>query len=160
AIVGGVRDSLLILLGAVSLVLLIACANVANLLLARSTGRKREIAIRAAVGAGRWRIVRQLLTESALLSLAGGILGVVAVYSGIRAILSISPGNIPRIGINGANVVFDWRVLTFTLGLSVLTVILFGLVPAFQASRTDLSTTLKESSNRSSTGLRHNRTQA
>ncbi len=160
AIVGGVRNSLLILLGAVSFVLLIACANVANLLLARATGRKREIAIRAAVGAGRGRIVRQLLTESVVLSLAGGVLGVAAGYAGIRALLSLSPGNIPRIGLGGANVSLDWRVLGFTLALSILTGILFGLVPALQSSRADLSSTLKESSNRSGRGLRHNKTRA
>ncbi len=160
AIVGGVRNSLLILLGAVSFVLLIACANVANLLLARATGRKREIAIRAAMGAGRARIVRQLLTESVVLSLAGGVLGLVVGYAGIRAILSLSPGNIPRIGPGGSNVDLDWRVLAFTLALSIMTGILFGLVPALQSSRADLSRTLKESSNRSGTGLRHNKTQA
>jgi len=160
AIVGGVRNSLLILLGAVSFVLLIACANVANLLLARATGRKREIAIRAAVGAGRGRIVRQLLTESVILSLVGGVLGVATGYAGIRAILSLSPGNIPRIGADGSNVSLDWRVLAFTLALSILTGILFGLVPALQSSRADLSNTLKESSNRSGTGLRHNKTRA
>ena len=139
AIVGGVRNSLLILLGAVSFVLLIACANVANLLLARATGRKREMAIRAAVGAGRGRIVRQLLTESVVLSLAGGVLGVAAGYAGIRALLSLSPGNIPRIGLSGSNLSLDWRVLGFTLALSILTGILFGLVPALQSSRADLS---------------------
>jgi putative ABC transport system permease protein len=160
AIVGGVRSLLLILAGAVSFVLLIACANVANLLLARATARKREIAIRAAVGAGRGRIVRQLLTESVLLSLAGGIVGLAAGYAGIRAILSVSPGNIPRIGLEGASVSLDWRVLAFTLGLSIVTGILFGLVPALQSSRADLNSTLKESSNRSGTGLRHNKTRA
>jgi putative ABC transport system permease protein len=158
AIVGGVRNSLLILLGAVSLVLLIACANVANLLLARGTDRKREIAIRAAVGAGRGRIVRQLLTESVVLSLATGVLGAAAGYAGIRVLLSLSPGNIPRIGLDGSNVSLDWRVLAFTLALSILTGILFGVVPALQSSHADLSTTLKESSNRSGTALRHNRT--
>ncbi|HEY2419452.1 MAG TPA: FtsX-like permease family protein, partial [Steroidobacteraceae bacterium] len=160
ALVGGVKSSLLILIGAVSFVLLIACANVANLLLARATGRKREIAIRAAVGAGRGRIVRQLLTESVILSLAGGVVGLVAGYAGIRSLLSVSPGNIPRIGLQGASVGLDWRVLGFTLGLSIVTGILFGLVPALQSSRADLNSTLKESSGRSGTGLRHNKTRA
>jgi putative ABC transport system permease protein len=160
AIVEGVRNSLLILLGAVSLVLLIACANVANLLLARATGRKREIAIRAALGAGRGRIVRQLLTESLVLSLAGGVLGLAAGYAGIRALLSLSPGIIPRIGLEGANVGLDWRVFGFTLAVTVLTGILFGLIPALQSSRVDLRGTLNESSNRSGTGWRHNKTRA
>jgi len=160
AIVGGVRNSLLLLLYAVGLVLLIACANVANLLLARATGRKREIAIRAAVGAGRVRIVRQLLTESMMLSLTGGVFGLMAGYAGIRAILRLIPGHLPRVGAGGANVGLDWRVLGFTLGLSVLTGIVFGLVPALQSSRADLSSTLKESSSRSGTGLRQNRMRA
>jgi putative ABC transport system permease protein len=160
AIVGGVRSLLLILLGAVSFVLLIACANVANLLLARATARKREIAIRAAVGAGRGRIVRQLLTESVMLSLAGGVVGLIVGYAGIRAILSVSPGNIPLVGPRGANVSLDWRVLGFTLVLSIVTGILFGLVPALQSSRADLNSAIKEASNRSGTGLRHNKTRA
>jgi predicted permease len=160
AIVGGVRNLLLILLGAVSFVLLIACANVANLLLARATGRKREIAIRAAVGAGRGRIVRQLLTESVMLSLASGVLGLAAGYAGIRSILSLSPSNIPRIGAGGANVSLDWRVFGFALALSILTGIVFGLIPALQSSRADLSSTLKESSTRSGTGSRHSQTRA
>jgi putative ABC transport system permease protein len=160
AIVGGVRDSLLILLAAVALVLLIACANVANLLLARATARKREIAIRAAVGAGRGRIVRQLLTESVILSLTGSVLGLAAGYAGIRALLSLSPGNIPRIGLGGSNVALDWRVFGFTLGLSIMTAILFGLIPVLQSSRADLSITLKGSANRSGTGFRHNKTEA
>jgi putative ABC transport system permease protein len=137
AIVGGVRSPLLILLGAVGFVLMIACANVANLLLARAVGRKREIAIRTAVGAGTGRILRQLLTESVMLSLAGGGLGLVAGYAAIRAILRVLPGSIPRIGPAGANVGLDWRVLGFTLGLSVLTGILFGLAPAWQSSFAD-----------------------
>jgi len=157
-IVGGVRNSLLILFGAVVFVLLIACANVANLLLSRAMGRKREIAIRLAVGAKRAQIVRQLLTESLVLSIAGGVLGLAAGYCGIHAILSLSPGNIPRIGLGGANVGVDLRVVGFTLGLSILTGILFGLVPALQASRTDLSTSLKESGIRSGEGLRNNKT--
>jgi putative ABC transport system permease protein len=160
AIVGGVRTSLFILVGAVSFVLLIACANVANLLLARATARKREIAIRAAVGAGRARIIRQLLTESVMLSMAGGVLGLAAGYAGMRAILSVSPGNIPRIGLHGASVDLDWRVLGFTFAISILTGVLFGLVPALQSSRADLSSTLKESSSRSGSGLRHNKTRA
>ena len=159
AIVGSVRNSLFILLGAVALVLLIACANVANLLLARATGRKREIAIRAAVGAGRGRIVRQLLTESVMLSVAGGVVGLAAGYAGIRAILRVSPGNIPLIP-RGGSVDLDWRIVAFTLGLSLVTGILFGLVPALQSSRADLNSTIKESSNRSGTGLRHHKTRA
>src|SRR6202023_2266114 len=97
---------------------------------------------------------------SVVLSFAGGVLGLAAGYLGIRAILSVSPGNIPRIGPQGAGVGLDWRVLAFTMGLSILTGILFGLVPALQSSHTDLSTALKESSNRSGTGLRHNKTRA
>ena len=154
SIVSDVRSSLFVLLGAVGFVLLIACANVANLLLVRATGRKREFAIRAAMGAGRMRIVGQLLTESVLLSVTGGILGLILGYVGVRALLAASPGDIPRIGENGAGVSLDWRVLLFTLGVSLLTGILFGLAPAFSASRPDLNTTLKESSNRSGTGFR------
>jgi predicted permease len=160
AVVGGVRNSLLILWGAVGFVLLIACANVANLLLARAAGRKREIAIRAAVGAGRGRIVRQLLTESLTLSLSGGALGLAGGYGGIRAILTLVPDNLPRIGTGGSNVSLDWRVLGFTLAISILTGILFGLIPALESSRADLSGALKESGNRSGTGWRHNRTRA
>ncbi len=156
-IISDVRTSLLILLAAVSFVLLIACANVANLLLARATGRKREIAIRAAVGAGRARIIRQLLTESVLLSFAGGMLGLVIGWIGVRALLAVNPGNIPRIGEHGAAVTLDWHVLLFTLGITLLVGILFGLIPALDASRADLSLTLKESSSRSGSGFRQNK---
>ena len=152
-IVSGVRSSLLIMLGAVSLVLLIACANVANLLLVHATGRKREFAIRAALGAGRSRIILQLLTESVLLSVTGGILGMLLGYLGVRALLAMSPGDIPRVGEHGAAVGIDWRVLAFTLSVSLLTGILFGLFPAIGASRPDLNSTLKESSNRTGTGF-------
>ncbi|HKR26925.1 MAG TPA: ABC transporter permease [Acidobacteriaceae bacterium] len=156
SIVAGARTSLLILLGAVGFVLLIACANVANLLLVRATSRKREFAIRAAMGAGRLRIVRQLLTESTVLGLVGGILGLVVGFAGVRALLAVSPHNLPRVGEHGAGIAVDWRVLAFTLGISLLTGILFGVFPAIGVSRTDLNSTLKESSNRSGTGL-HNR---
>jgi predicted permease len=155
AIVSDVRSSLFVLLGAVSLVLLIACANVANLLLVRATGRKREFAIRSSLGAGRGRIVRQLLTESVVLSLIGGLLGLGLGYIGVRSLLALNPGNIPRIGETGEAVGLDWRVLLFTLGVSVLTGILFGLVPALGISRADLNSTLKEGSSRGGTGLHH-----
>ncbi len=157
AIVSDVRSSLIVLVAAVSLVLLIACANVANLLLARATGRKREIAIRAAVGAGRGRIIRQLLTESVLLSVVGGALGLALGMAGVRLLLALNPGNIPRIGENGAAVTLDWRVLLFTVGVSLLTGLLFGLIPALDASRADLSATLKESGGRSGSSFRQNK---
>jgi putative ABC transport system permease protein len=157
SVVGDVRKALLVLLGAVSFVLLIACANVANLLLARATLRRREIAIRASIGAGRARIIRQLLTESVLLSLVGGALGLVLGYLGVRDLLSLNPGGIPRIGEHGAAVILDWRVLLFTLVISFITGILFGLIPALNASRTDLNSTLKESGLRSGAGFRHSK---
>ncbi|HYL37267.1 MAG TPA: ADOP family duplicated permease, partial [Bryobacteraceae bacterium] len=137
--------------------LLIACANVANLLLVRATTRKREIAIRAAVGAGRGRIIRQLLTESVVLSLAGGILGLALGTIGIRALLAVNPGSIPRIGPHAAYVSMDLRVLAFTLAVALITGILFGLIPALQASRADLTATLKESGGRSGSGFRQNK---
>lgn len=154
SIVSGARTSLLVLLGAVSFVLLIACANVANLLLVRAAGRKREFAIRSAMGASRMRIMRQLLTESVVLALSGGILGLLLGLIGVRALLAISPADLPRIGEHGAAVGIDWRVLGFTLGVSMITGILFGLAPAIGASRPDLNSTLKEGSNRSGTGFR------
>ena len=156
-VVSDVRGALLILLGAVGFVLLIACANVANLLLARATLRKREIAIRSALGAGRKRIISQLLTESVLLSMVGGVLGLVVGYVGVRALLAVNPVDIPRIGEHGAAVTLDWRVLGFTLLVAVLTGILFGLIPAVSGSRTDLSSTFKESGSRSGSGFRQNK---
>ena len=156
-LVRNVRQSLLVLVGAVSLVLLIACANVANLLLVRATGRRREIAIRAAIGGSRGRIIRQLLTESVVLSLAGGLLGLLFGVLGIRALLSINTAGLPRVGELGAAVSVDWRVLSFAFLVSLLTGIVFGLIPALQSSKTDLTTTLKESSGRSGTGFRQNK---
>ena len=157
ALVGDVQKGLLLLLGAVGFVLLIACANVANLLLARATLRKREIAIRAALGAGRRRIIEQLLTESVLLSLVGGALGLIIGYAGVKALLAANPVHIPRIGENGAAVALDWRVLAFTFLIAIVTGILFGLIPALSASRADLSATLKESGMRSGGGMRQNK---
>ena len=157
AIVSDVRSSLFVLIGAVAFVLLIACANVANLLLVRATGRKREFAIRSAMGAGRVRIIRQLLTESILLSVTGGVLGLILGFVGVRALLALNPGDIPRIGEHGAAVGIDWRVLLFTLGISIFTGILFGLFPAIGASRPDLNSTLKESTNRTGTGFRQSK---
>jgi predicted permease len=152
--IGDSRTSLWVLMGAVAFVLLIACANVANLMLVRATGRKRELATRAALGAGRGMIVRQLLTESLALALTGGVLGLVLGAVGVRLLLAIAPGGIPRIGEDGSAVTPDWHVLLFTLGMSVLTGILFGLLPAISASRPNLVATLNESSSRSGVGFR------
>jgi predicted permease len=157
AMVQDVRPTLLVLLGAVGLVLLIACANVANLLLARAIGRRREFAIRTAIGAGRGRIVRQLLTESILLSMVGAVVGSALGVVGIRALLSVNTANLPRVGKDGALVVLDWRILAFTVLAAVVTGILFGTIPALQAARTDLSSTLKEGGGRGGTGFRHNK---
>lgn len=161
AIGGDIRPALLILAGAVSFVLLMACANVANLLLARAAGRHREIAIRTAIGASRGQIVRQLLTESMMLALAGGVAGLGLGAAGIRLLLAFSPGNIPRVNDPGhpaaALSLIDWRVLVFLFVISLVTGVLFGLMPAIRVSRLDVNSALKESSSRSGTGLKHNR---
>ena len=156
-ITGDVRPALLILLGAVGLLLLIACANVANLLLARAAGRQKEIAIRAAIGAGRGRIVRQLLTESLLLALIGGVLGLALGSWGVRALLTLTPGDLPRVNEMAAIPALNPWVAGFTVLLSLLTGILFGLVPSIHVSRSDLASLLKESGGRTSAGLKHNR---
>jgi putative ABC transport system permease protein len=142
-LVTDVRASLLILWGAVGFVLLIACANVANLLLVRAAARKGEMAIRVALGASRGRIIRQLLSESVMLSAAGGVAGLLLGTAAIRALLVLNPVAIPRLGVNGANVALDWRVLAFTAIITLLTGLLFGLLPAIDASRSDLNRTLK-----------------
>lgn len=154
SIVGDSRKSLLMMLGAVGFVLLIACSNVANLLLVRAMERKREFAIRSALGAGSMSIVRQLLTESLLLSFTGGVLGLAVGFAGVRGLLAITPADLPRLGENGSAVGIDWRVLVFILGMSLFTGIVFGLFPAISASRTDLNSALKEGSSRSGIGLR------
>jgi putative ABC transport system permease protein len=157
SIVGDVRSSLLVLIGAVSFVLLIACANVANLLMVRAAGRKREFAIRAAMGAGRGRMVRQLLTESVLLALSGGLVGIGLGFAGVRWLLAVRPGDIPRIGEDGAGVTIDWRVALFTIGISLLTGILFGLLPALSASRPDIASTMNSGGSRAGFGLRQSK---
>lgn len=161
ALVGDVRLSLLILIGAVGFVLLIACANVANLLLARAAGRQREIAIRTAIGASRGDLIRQLLAESVLLSIIGGVLGLFIGSWSVPLLLAVSPGNIPRVNaedhISSAISTLDWHVLLFTFGTALLTGILFGLLPALRISKLDVNSVLKEASGRSGTGLRHNR---
>jgi predicted permease len=154
------RPTLLVALGAVGFVLLIACANVANLLLVRATGRRRELAVRVALGAGRWRIMRQLLTESLMLSLAGGALGLLAGYVGMRVLLTVSTAGLPRLGQAGSLLGMDWRVVLFTVVLSILTGILFGLIPALVASRADLNAVIKDSSSRSGSGFRQNKTRS
>jgi predicted permease len=153
-VTGRVRPALMLLLGAVGMVLLIACANVANLLLARAAGRTREVAIRTALGAERARLIRQLLTESVLLAIAGGVSGLIVAYFGLRAILRYAAVALPR-----ADVVhLDGGVLAFALVVSVITGVIFGIIPALRASAVDLRQDLTEAAGRGGTSRRQHRT--
>jgi predicted lysophospholipase L1 biosynthesis ABC-type transport system permease subunit len=148
-IVSNVRPALLVLLGSVTFVLLIACVNVANLLLAQASAREKELSIRAAMGAGRGRIVRQFLTESLVLAGAGGALGLFIAYWGVYALRTIVPDNLPRMD----EVSVDPMVLAFTLGISLLTGLVFGLAPAWHVGRTNLHDTLKETGQSTSAAI-------
>ena len=148
SMVSNVKLTLWVLLGAAGMVLFIACANMANLLFARATGRRREIAIRAAVGAGRTRIIRQLVVESTLLASLSGAAGLALAWLGSRAVVAAAPSNIPRLSEAGP----DLRVLAFTFGVSLLASLLFGLAPAIQVSRVDLSEALKQGTGRAVSG--------
>jgi len=159
--VGPVKTALLILTGAVAFVLLIACANVANLLLARAAARQKELAVRAAIGASRARVLRQLLTESVLLAVIGGAVGFVLGSWGVRGLLALTPGEIPRLtdsrGLQAAIPVLDWRVAAFTMSVALATSVFFGLLPALQTSNPDLAGTLKDAGGRAGSSRAQNR---
>ena len=152
-VVGNIETPLLVLLGAVGFVLLIACANVAHMLLARAASRQKELAVRTALGARRLRVIRQVLTENLLLAAVGGALGLLLAYAGTRALVVLSPADIPRV----ESVAIDAKVVLFLLAVTVFTSIAFGLVPALQASDVNLTDTLKENSRGSSDSVRRNR---
>ena len=149
-VVGDTRQTLIVLLGAVAFVLLIACANVANLLLARAAARGRELVVRAAVGAGRVRLIRQMLTESVVLALLAGVGGVIIARWGVSALLALAPANLPRI----SEVSVDGTALLFALAISLLASLLFGIAPAWHVSRVDLADGLRQSGKGSSIGTR------
>jgi putative ABC transport system permease protein len=148
---GDIRPTLLALLGAVGFLLLIACANVANLLLARATARQREVSVRAALGASRWHIIRQLLAESLLLSALGGLLGILVGQLALKGMLAIAPQNLPR----AAEIALDGRALLFTVGVALLTGVGFGLVPAWQSLKINLVDALKDGARGTGDGRRH-----
>jgi putative ABC transport system permease protein len=146
--VGGINTALWVLQGAVGFVLLIACANLANLILARSESRQKEFAIRSALGAGRWRLLRQFMTEGVMLALAGGALGAAVGFGGLRALLASNPESIPR----SLEIALDWRVLAFTAAVSVITGLVFGMAPLLHLREQVVSVTLKEGGQRATAG--------
>ena len=146
--VGDIRLTLYLLWGAVTVVLLIACANTATLLLGKASARKREIAVRIALGAGHWRIVRQLITESLLLAFLAGAAGLILAYAGTKALVAMGPANLPRLAESG----IDRPVLAFTVGISILTGVLFGVVPAISALKLGVNSALKQGATRSVLG--------
>ena len=152
-LVGDTNKLLWLLLGAVTFVLLIGCANVANLLLASGASRHKEMAIRAALGASRWRVIRQLFTESTILALAGGAVGLLIAFWGLAAIMKLLPADFPRLN----EIHMDWRVLAFTFAASVLTGIVFGLAPALQISRSDVQDAIRETGRGTAGSLRQSR---
>jgi putative ABC transport system permease protein len=160
ALVGDVRSALVLLTGAVGFVLLIACANVGSLVLARGSRRTAEVAVRSALGAARSQVIRQLWTESMLIAIASSMVGLILGFGGVRGLLMLSPPDLPRIGANGSAIALDWRVFLFTLGVSLLSGVLFGLLPAMSASRADLISLVKDSPVQSGAGFRRGRGRA
>jgi putative ABC transport system permease protein len=153
AAVGRIRPAMLTLSAAVGFVLLIACVNIANLLMSRSAARKREIAVRASLGAGRWRLIRQLLTESVLLAAVGAAAGLGLAWAGVRALVTVSPNILPR----ASEIALDLQAVAFTAAIAVLTGLLFGIAPALHMARTDLIAALREGSRGNAIGFRRNR---